>query len=62
MRSLETRIRKMEQADRGSGIVVVPIYEGESEEDAMRHEGVTPGPDDLVVLIKHFSQFRGGVF
>ena len=50
-------MRRIEQADRGSGIVVVDLHEyaGETEEDALVRSGVTPRPEDLVVFIKRFS-------
>lgn len=54
MRALERRLRKIEQADRGSRIVVVDLreYAGETQEEALERAGVTLGPDDLVVFVE----------
>ena len=56
MRALEKRVRRIEQAERGSGLVVVDLreYAGETMEQALERASVTPSPDDLVVFIRQF--------
>ena len=55
---LRRRIEKLEAKDRQrSGLFVVPIYPGETEEEAMRLAGV-PADADTVVLIRRFSISR----
>ena len=55
---LRRRIEKLEAKERQhSGLFVVPIYPGETEEEAMRLAGV-PADADTVVLIRKFSVSR----
>ena len=55
---LKRRIEKLEAKDRQrSGLFVVPIYPGETEEEAMRLAGV-PADAETVVLIQKFSVSR----
>ena len=57
---LRRRIEKLEAKDRQrSGLFVVPIYPGETEEEAMRLAGV-PADAAMVVLIRRFSVSRLG--
>ena len=55
---LRRRIEKLEAKDRQrSGLFVVPIYPGETEDEAMRLAGV-PADADMVILIRRFSVSR----
>lgn len=55
---LRRRIEKLEAKERQhSGLFVVPIYPGETEEEAVRLAGV-PADADTVVLIRKFSVSR----
>jgi len=55
---LRRRIEKLEAMDKQrSGLFVVPIYPGETEEEALRLAGV-PADADTVVLIRRFSVSR----
>jgi hypothetical protein len=55
---LRRRIEKLEAKDRQrSGLFVVPIYPGETEEEATKLAGV-PADADTVILIRRFSVSR----
>lgn len=55
---LRRRIEKLETQDsQRSGLFVVPIYPGETEEEAVRLAGV-PADADTVILIRRFSVSR----
>ena len=55
---LRRRIENLEAKSRQrNGLFVVPIYPGETEEEAMRLAGV-PADADMVILIRRFSVSR----
>lgn len=56
-----TRLNKLETRYRGVGsIVVVRMFDGETEAEAMAIEkpGFTPGPADLVIFVQKTFGFR----
>jgi len=57
---LKRRIAALEARDKQrNGMFVVPIYPGETEEEAKRLAGV-PADADMVVLIRRLSTGREG--
>ena len=55
---LRRRIENLEAKSRQrNGLFVVPIYPGETEEEAMRLAGV-PADADMVILIRRFFVSR----
>jgi hypothetical protein len=64
MASLESRITQLERAANPSrGCVTAPLFEGETEEEALREAGLSredADAYDLVVFVRHFRVRRDG--
>ncbi len=54
--NLNRRVARLENEGSGKGrILTAVLYDGESNEDAIRRAGIEPTDEDIVLLIRRFS-------
>ena len=60
MKALNRRVARLENKGGGGRYLVAVKYPGDSNEDAIKREGFEPTDDDLVVLVRRFSDTTEG--